>query len=233
MFKLNNLKELEQKIGYTFKDKNLINTATIHKSYANDMMVESNERLEFLGDSILEFVMTNHLYKILPHRNEGELTKIRSFIVCEDGLFGVADKLDFKKFLKLGKSQNKAAKPLLADMVEAMIAAIFLDGGMEEASKFALSNLKERIEFASKAKYLEDYKTILQEMIQADGTNEINYETVKEIGPDHDKEFFIEVSVNDTVVGKGKGKSKKEAQTEAAKDALINMKFVKREEIEF
>ena len=193
---LKKLSELEEKIGYVFENKELLQTAIVHKSYANDEKIESNERLEFLGDAILEFVMTKYLYLKLPKEQEGKLTKIRSYVVCEDGLFEVADKLNFEKYIHLGKSQSVPAKPLLADMVESIIAAIYLDGGIEKAEEFALENLKERINHATKAKYLEDFKTILQEKVQAQGIKDIKYETIKEIGPDHEKEFHVSLLVN-------------------------------------
>lgn len=226
----NELRGLEKNISYTFKNKKLLEIATHHRSYSNEFDVENNERLEFLGDSILEFVMTDHLYKKLGSAKEGDMTKMRSYIVCEDSLFDVAEKLKFAKYIKLGKSQLKSggvSKPILADMVEAVIAAIYLDSNIEVVSKFILHNLKDNIYYATHSQYLQDYKTLYQEKVQAEGVREITYELISESGPDHDKVFEIELLADGKFISKGIGKSKKEAQIHAAKKALIDMGIIK------
>ena len=158
------MKELERKIGYTFINKELLKKALTHTSYAYEHNVESNEKLEFLGDSILEFVSSTYLFENYSHLKEGEMTKVRATVVCEKSLYKVAKMHNFSDFLYLGKSERQSGgedRPaILADSVEAVIAAIYLDGGIEEASKFIIENLKDEIEIASKNVGLKDYKTI-------------------------------------------------------------------------
>lgn len=224
------LENLENAIGYTFNNKNLLLEALNHRSYANETNKKSNERLEFLGDSILEFVMTENLYKILPNTKEGEMTKIRAYIVCEESLYDVAKKLKFENYIRLGKSQLKSggkSKPILADMVEAIIAAIYLDSNMENSKKFILNNLKDRVNRAIFSDHLKDYKTILQETIQEKGTKKIEYTIIDESGPDHEKIFTVKLEIGSKEYAIASGKSKKEAQTKAAKLALIKMNIIK------
>lgn len=224
---------IEKNLGYVFKNKELLFKTFRHKSYAHENKLESNEILEFLGDSILEFIMTEHLYKLLPDSQEGKLTKIRAFIVCEDSLFEVAQKLEFDKFILLGKSQLKAggvAKPLLADMVEAVIAAIYLDSDISVTRKIVLEMLEEKIHEALNLEHLKDYKTILQETIQENQKERLIYEIIGEKGPDHEKEFTVQLIIGNEKVAIGVGKSKKEAQTQAARNALIKMKIITEDE---
>ena len=214
------LQELEEKLGYVFKNKKLLETATFHKSYAYQIDRESNERLEFLGDSILEYVMTEHLYNLLSNENEGNLTKIRSYIVCEESLYNIASNLNFEKYMNISKAQENSSgksKAILADMVEAVIAAISLDSDIFTAKQFIISNFKKIIEYAINTDNLKDYKTTF-------GINKIYYVLLEESGPDHEKKFVFEL--NAVVKGKNKkfgigtGGSKKEAQMEAAKKGL-------------
>ena len=220
------LEELEKSIGYTFKDKELLKKALRHTSYANERKLESNEKLEFLGDSILEFLSSKYIYKNYVDLREGEMTKVRATVVCEKSLYKVAKLHNFSDFLYLGKSEQKtdgSKRPaILADSVEAVIAAIYLDGGLEEAEKFIIENLKDAILDATKHVGDKDYKTVLQEKLQEHGEVKIEYKTIGESGPDHNKMFIVDVEVNGKFLAKGKGKSKKEAQMQAAKKALEN-----------
>ncbi len=222
------MKSLEEKIGYTFKDKELLKKALTHTSYAYEHGVESNEKLEFLGDSILEFVSSIYLYENYSNLKEGEMTKVRATVVCEASLYKIAQMHDFSDFLYLGKSErmmNKEVRPaILADSVEAVIAGIYLDGGLEKAKKFIIDNLKEPIKNASKHVGQKDYKTVLQEKLQKNGEVEIKYTILKETGPDHDKTFEAQVECNHKKLAEGTGKSKKLAEMEAARKALENIK---------
>ena len=222
-----NIEELEKNIGYTFKNKELLKQALRHTSYANERNLESNEKLEFLGDSILEFLSSKYIYNKYTKLREGEMTKVRATVVCEKSLYKVAKLHNFSDFLYLGKSEQKtdgSKRPaILADSVEAVIAAIYLDGGLEEAEKFIIENLKDAILDATKHVGDKDYKTVLQEKLQEHGDVKIEYKTIGESGPDHDKTFEADVEVNGKFLAKGKGKSKKEAQMQAAKKALENL----------
>ena len=219
---------IETNIKYKFTNKNLLEQAFIHKSYAYENQVESNEKLEFLGDSILEFISSKYIYENYPNLKEGEMTKVRATVVCEDSLYKVAKKHNFSDFLYLGKSQMHTGEnkrpAILADSVEALIAAIYLDSGIEEAKKFIIENLKEEIEYASKHVGTKDYKTVLQEKLQEHGDVKIKYEIINEFGPDHNKSFEAQVSCDGKILAKGKGRSKKEAHMQAAKKALENLK---------
>ena len=222
------IEKVEKEIGYTFKQKELLKKALTHTSYAYEKKVESNEKLEFLGDSILEFISSKYLYQNYPNLKEGEMTKVRATVVCEKSLHKIAQKHNFGDFLYLGKSEQvtggKNRPAILADSVEAIIAAMYLDRGLDKAEKFIIENLKDEIEIATKHVGDKDYKTVLQEKLQEHGDVKIEYEITKEIGPDHNKSFEAQVSLNGKVLAKGKGKSKKEAHMEAAKKALENMK---------
>ena len=221
------LEGIEKEIGYTFKQKELLKKALTHTSYAYEKGVESNEKLEFLGDSILEFLSSKYLYNNYPKLKEGEMTKVRATVVCEKSLYKIAKKHNFSDFLYLGKSEKMTGgseRPaILADSVEAVIAAIYLDGGLEKAEMFIIENLKNDIAIATTHVGDKDYKTVLQEKLQEHGDIKILYEITKEEGPDHDKRFEAQVSVNGKILAKGKGKSKKEAHMQAAKKALEDM----------
>ncbi len=222
------MQTIEKKIGYTFQNKELLKKALTHTSYAYENNIESNEKLEFLGDSILEFVSSKYLYENYPELKEGEMTKVRATVVCEKSLYKVAKEHDFSDFLYLGRSEKKmggSQRPaILADSVEAVIAAIYLDGGIEEAEKFIIQSLKEDIAIATKHVGDKDYKTVLQEKLQEHGDVKIQYEMLKEEGPDHNKSFEVQVSCNGKILANGKGRSKKEAQMKAAEKALENLK---------
>lgn len=218
------LEELEKQIGYTFKNKELLKKALTHTSYAYENKVESNEKLEFLGDSILEFITSKYLYIHYSNLKEGEMTKVRAEVVCENSLHEVAKKHNFSDFLYTGKSEYAChgnTKPaIMADSVEAVIAAIYFDGGIEQAEKFIIDNLKEAIEQSTKNVGMKDHKTVLQERLQQNGDVEIRYTVIDTNGPDHDKTFIVKVECDGRQLATGKGKTKKSAEMNAAEKAL-------------
>jgi ribonuclease-3 len=215
---------LEKEIGYTFKNKNLLKNALIHTSYAHENGVESNEKLEFLGDSILEFISSKYIYNKYPKLKEGEMTKVRATVVCEESLYKIADKHNFSDFLYVGKSermhQGNRKIAIMADSVEAVIAAIYFDSNLDEAEKFIINNLKDEIEVASHNVGMKDHKTVLQEKLQIHGNVNIEYKIINESGPDHDKTFTAEVRLNGKALATGIGKTKKQAEMDAADKAL-------------
>jgi len=219
------IKDLEVAIGYRFKNIMLLQNALTHSSYANEQWhdgLKSNERLEFLGDSVLGMVVARHLYQTFPDRLEGDLTRMRADMVCENALAKIAQRLDLGKHLLLGNGEEQNGgrnRPsILADAVESVIAACFLDGGMAAAEafidRFVLCNVP-----GDKPANL-DYKTAFQELVQQKKNQQIAYCLVSESGPDHDKKFTVEVTLNGTVVGQGTGTSKKRAEQNAAKEAM-------------
>ena len=219
-----NLEILQKNIDYQFKNIELLKNALTHTSYAYEHNTKSNEKLEFLGDSILEFISSDYIYKNYPKLKEGEMTKVRATVVCESSLYKIAKKHNFGDFLYTGKSEKVSKgnqKPaILADSVEAIIAGIYLDGGLESAKKFIIENLKNEIEIATKHVGIKDYKTVLQEKLQENGNIKIEYKIIKETGPDHDKTFEAEVLVEGKKIATGIGKNKKHAEMEAARKAL-------------
>lgn len=222
------LEKAQKVLGYKFKNIELLKTAFTHTSYAYENKVNSNERLEYLGDSILEFVSSEYLYINYPNLNEGEMTKVRAYSVCENSLFDVATKLGFSDFLYLGKSEksdHSLKKAILADSVEAVIAAIYLDSKeIEPVKKFIINNIAQTIEYASKNVGLKDYKTVLQEKLQSHGEVLILYKIISEKGPDHAKTFVAQVECDGKILASGEGKSKKKAEMEAARRALEDLK---------
>ena len=222
------IKDLEAAIGYRFKNITLLQNALTHSSYANERWhnsLMSNERLEFMGDSILGMVVAEYLYRNFPDRPEGELTRMRADMVCEKALAVVADKIGLGQHLLLGHGEEQGGgrkrDSILADAVESIIAASFLDGGMEAAAgfirRFVLSDVP------VKKLHNADYKTALQELVQQKKNQVLSYALVGETGPDHDKSFCVEVSLNGTVVGVGSGTSKKRAEQMAAQDAIAKL----------
>lgn len=223
IYYLHRLENLEKEIGYTFKNKSLLIKAITHKSYAYENKAESYERLEYLGDSILEFISSKYLFTNYSGLSEGEMTKVRAYSVCEDSLYEVAKVHGFINYLLLGKSEKTShgnRKAILADTVEAIIAAIYLDSNIEKVEKFIINNIKSKIEFASSNVGTKDYKTVLQEKLQVNGEVTIKYIIVKEEGPDHDKSFTAEVEIDGKKMERGIGKSKKGAEMEAARRTL-------------
>ena len=224
MVERKDLSVLEESIGYKFKNIDLLKKALTHTSYAYEHKIESNEKLEFLGDSILEFLSSKFIYQNYPNLKEGEMTKVRATVVCEESLYKIADKHNFSDFLYVGKSemmhQGNRKVAIMADSVEAVIAAMYFDSGLEISEKFIIDNLKEEIRIASQHVGIKDHKTILQEKLQVNGNVDIKYEIIKESGPDHDKTFTAEVKLNGKVLAQGEGKTKKQAEMDAADKAL-------------
>jgi ribonuclease-3 len=217
--------DLQRIIGYKFKDETLLYEALSHSSFANENKKSrcSNERLEFLGDSVLSIVVSDYLFKHFKHIPEGELTKIRASLVCETALFEFSKKIRLGEHIFLGKGEENTGgreRPsIVSDAFEAVIAAIYLDGGMEAARKYVLSFVPKDITPAG-AKSFRDYKTELQEIIQRNPEEKIEYFLKGESGPDHDKSFTVQVLLNGMVIGEGKGRSKKNAEQAAAHEAL-------------
>lgn len=219
------MKELEKKLNYTFKNSELLKNALTHSSYANENRAEgisSNERLEFLGDSVLGFVTAKHLYSMQPTLSEGKMTRLRAELVCEQSLHGVALDLDLGRYLRMGHGEEKnggRTRPsILADAVEAVIAAMFLDDGIAAPESFIERMIlsPESIE----AHHAADYKTELQELVQQKSGQVLTYAPTGESGPDHAKVFSASVSLNGEVIGEGSGRTKKEAEQAAACQAL-------------
>lgn len=225
------MEELQKKINYKFKDLRLLKEALTHSSYANEQKgknIRCNERLEFLGDSILSIVVSDYIYKNCPDFPEGDLTKLRASLVCEDSLYKFAQKIDLGAYLILSKGEqhNKGFQrpSTLSDAFEAVIAALYLDGGIKPASEFILSFVIPEIKMYKKHP-AKDYKTSLQEIIQKNPGELLEYVLVGETGPDHNKHFVVEVHLNSNVIGKGGGKSKKQAEQQAAREALELMGY--------
>lgn len=226
------MNDLEKKIAYAFKDTNLLTMALTHSSRANELKKKesSNERLEFLGDSVLNIVVSDYLYKTYTDMPEGELTKQRASLVCEKSLCKFAKEINLGTYLYLGRGEmntgGRERSSILADTFEAVIAAIYLDSGMEEAARFILGFVQKELECQKKQTF-KDYKTILQEVIQQNPEEILSYTLVAESGPDHDKRFTVEVHLNSNCIGKGSGKSKKDAEQHAAREALLLMGYGK------
>lgn len=216
---------LEKALHYKFKDISLLKNALTHSSYANEVRkgLSSNERLEFLGDSVLSVVVSNYIYSNFKSLPEGDLTKLRASLVCEKTLCGFAREIDLGKYLFLGKGEDKGGgrerDSILADAFEAVIAAIYLDGGMESAKEYIMQFVLSEIEHTQDEGF-KDYKTALQEIIQRNPEESVTYILTNAVGPDHDKSFTVEVHLNSNVIGCGTAKSKKRAEQMAAKQAL-------------
>ena len=214
--------EFEEKIGYSFKDKTLLELALTHSSYANEnKLKKNNERFEFLGDSVLGFVTAEYLFTEYKNRPEGEMTKLRAAVVCEKSLFKFAEQIDLGKYILLGRGEDSTGgrnRPsVVSDAFEAVVAAIYLDGGVDAVKPYILRFIKDAVKREASFK---DNKSLLQEEIQKVKGNILTYDEVGEEGPDHDKTFIFKVSLNGEVIGEGKGKSKKEAEQNAAGSAL-------------
>ncbi|MBQ3069065.1 MAG: ribonuclease III [Clostridia bacterium] len=223
------LQDWMDRLGYTFRDPSLLEQALTHSSYANEGKrdLQSNERLEFLGDSVLGMIAANYLFEN-DNSREGELTKLRASIVCEQALSSYAKELGVGDRLLLGKGERmnggRERPSILADAFEAILAAIYLDGGMEAATDFVLPFLIREIA-AQRRRHFKDYKTQLQEIVQQTPEEKLVYVLVGESGPDHSKRFSVEVHLNSNVIGRGRGKSKKEAEQLEAKEALKLMGY--------
>lgn len=222
-----NILLLQKTINYTFNNKNILREALTHSSFANEYKAERikyNERLEFLGDSVLGLIISEYIFLKYVHLPEGELTKVRANVVCEPSLAEQARVINLGEYLLLGKGEDltggRQRESILADAFEALIGAIYIDGGIEAARKFILHYFLESIVLASKGSLFRDYKTHLQELLQGQTSEKITYRVVNEYGPDHNKVFDIEVLIGEKVIGRGRGKSKKEAEQKAAKEAI-------------
>ena len=226
---MSSLNELMKAINYKFRNPGLLERALVHSSYANERRnpIPSNERLEFLGDSVLGLITAVYLFN-KKNWSEGELTRLRAALVCEKALFSYAKKLGLGKHLLLGKGERMtggASRPsILADAFEALVAAIFLDGGFEVATDFILPFLEEELS-TQKSQRFSDYKTALQEIVQQNPEERLDYVLVGESGPDHSKIFTVEVRLNSNTIGSGRGRSKKEAEQQAARQALKLMGY--------
>lgn len=225
------MKEYQKVIGYTFKDLELLNRALIHTSYANENNLphfKSNQRLEFLGDAVLDLIISEFIYKEYPDFPEGELTKIRANVVCESTLVKIALQLGLGNYIFLGRGEEstggKERPSILADALEALIGAIYLDGGLQEVRAFIMRQFYDEVVDTAEKQNYRDYKTALQELIQKDYGDRLYYEVISESGPDHDKVFTVQVKLKNNILGRGTGKSKKEAEQIAAKAALEELK---------
>ena len=218
--------ELERKINYSFKNKRLMREALTHSSYANENRSRgerSNERMEFLGDSVLGMLVARRLFSRFPNMSEGRMTKLRAELVCEQSLLEVAHELELGKYLRFGKGEEQSGgreRPsILADAVEAMLAAIYLDSGLPEATGFVETYVLRTLENEG-ASFTTDYKTTLQELVQQKSGRAIEYRMIGESGPDHQKVFVVEALLNGEPLGQGSGRTKKEAEQAAARVAL-------------
>ena len=218
--------ELEKKLGYSFRDKTLLETALSHSSYANEnkaLGLDSNERLEFLGDSVLGQIVATYLYLRYPKMPEGQMTRLRADLVCETSLHEVAQKLELGRYIKLGRGEEhtggRERESILADAVEAIIAAMYLDGGIDVSKRFINTYILAGFE-AEETHSVTDYKTALQERVQRRAGQVLNYELVSQSGPDHRKTFTMRVTLNGQPIGEGSGRTKKEAEQNAAKSGL-------------
>lgn len=215
--------QLEQLIGYEFKDKQLLKIALTHSSYANEMKneIKYNERLEFLGDSVLGLVTAEYYFNKYKDLPEGKLTRMRAAAVCEKSLYKFAMEIALGEFIYLGKGEvltgGRRRPSILADAFESLIAAIYLDAGFEKAKEFVLSFIST---LAPEEDQISDYKTALQEIVQKNHGEILEYFMAGESGPDHNKNFIVEVKLNSNVIGTGEGRSKKQAEQMAAKEAL-------------
>ena len=221
------LEALEKEIGYTFKNKNLLKEALTHRSYLNEnknWKLPHNERLEFLGDAVLELVVTKYLFEKFKNLEEGELTKYRSALVSASTLAKVAHKLKLDEFILLSKGERqnnlKAKNEILGNTFEALVGAIYLDGGYSNAKKFIIKNLIPYLKLIISKKLFKDSKSYFQEQAQAKELITPHYQLLKEWGPDHDKKFLVGVYLNDKKIAQAEGSSKQEAEVEAAKKAL-------------
>jgi ribonuclease-3 len=218
--------DLEQKLGHVFRDRSLLDTALTHSSYANERRGQGNncnERLEFLGDSVLGVTVAEHLYRRYGDMPEGRMTRLRSELVCEQSLYRVAQKLELGRYLRLGRGEEhnggRERPSILSDAVEALIAALYLDGGTSAASAFIHTWLLSELD-ESEPVCFTDFKTALQELVQRRSGQSLSYELIGEQGPDHAKLFTVQVLLNGSPVGQGDGRTKKEAEQAAAHNAL-------------
>ena len=222
------LKEIEENLGVCFNNPTLLKTALTHSSFANQFKdAEYNERLEFLGDAVLQLCITEYLFNNFKSKSEGELTKTRSLIVCENSLYEIAKKLHLGEYIRMSKGEEltggRERISIQADAVEAVIAAVYLDKGIGFVRDFILLHFEEIIKKAINNEIILDFKTKLQEFLQKDGEVSIHYELIKHEGPPHRRKFFTNVVIENNIMGEGCGYRKKEAEQNAAKQALMKL----------
>ena len=220
------METLQEKLNYRFRDPGLLETALTHSSYANEHHCPNNERLEFVGDSVLGMAVATHLYQCFPELPEGRMTRLRAELVCERGLYEVAVDMGLGRCLRLGRGEElsggRERHSILADCVEAVIAALYLDGGLETARAFIDAHILSKL--SEDDALTHDYKTELQELVQQTPGQSVSYTMTGESGPDHDKRFSVAVSLLGETIGSGEGRSKKEAEQRAAKTALERLR---------
>ena len=221
------MKDIEAEIGYKFNNAKLLKTALTHSSYANEARTESNERLEFLGDSVLSIIVSEYLFKRLKNVAEGTLSKYRASLVCEQSLYEISKQINLSELIYLGRGEEmtggRKRHSIVSDAFEAVIAAIYLDGGMETARKWVINLMRDSIEDVAEGHRSNDYKTMLQEVFQKGNTGKVTYRTVAEKGMDHNKTFEVEVLVDGAPRGRGEGHSKKEAEQDAAQKLYVSL----------
>ena len=222
------IENLEQRIGYSFKDKTLLRQALMHSSYTNEHHLHKencNERLEFLGDAVLELSSSEYLFKLYPDKPEGELTKLRASLVCEPALALSSRQIGLGEYLLMGKGEEltggRERPSIVSDAVEALIGAIYLDGGFACAKEFILRYILNDIE---NKQLFYDSKTILQEMVQSQYEESLSYKLLREEGPDHNKSYEVQVLLGTSVLGKGRGRTKKAAEQEAAYQGILSLR---------
>lgn len=227
--RLRQLHEFENLIGYTFKDISILNNALTHSSYVASKtdFLEHNERLEFIGDAILDMIISLHLYRKCKNSPEGSLTRFRAGIVCEQSLYNASNRLKLGEYLLLSRGEENTGGrnrvSILADAFEALIAAIYIDGGIKKSKTFILENMEHIINDAVENRIFSDYKSFLQEHVQKNNSGKLSYKLLREEGPDHNKTFEIALFLNNSVIGRGEGHSKKDAQQAAARDAIVRL----------
>ena len=216
--------EFEKSIGYCFKNKKLIERALTHSSYANERGSKDNERLEFMGDAVLGLITAEYLYERLPESHEGSLTKLRASLVCEQSLFEISKKIRLSDFILLGNGEERTGgrqrASVVSDAFEALLAAIYLDAGLDYAKRWLLNLMQDAFLDAMSGNRNKDYKTELQELVQSRHVGKLSYRVAGESGPDHNKRFEIEVVLDNKVIGRAEGASKKEAEQSAARIAI-------------
>ena len=216
--------KIEEQIGYKFKNKDLLKTALSHSSYANENHTRNNERLEFLGDSVLSIIVSDYIFKKMENVDEGDLSRFRATLVCEHSLAEISKKISLCELIFLGRGEEKTGgrrRPsIISDAFEALLGAIYLDGGMDIARTWLLSLMEDRILETLTGRLYRDYKTTLQEIVQKDGKSFVSYKTIAENGKEHDKSFKVEVYINNNPMCVAEGRSKKEAEQAAAKATI-------------
>lgn len=220
--------ETEKKIGYKFKDKMLLNTALTHSSYANEKRIKSNERLEFLGDSVLSIIISDYIFHRMKNVDEGDLSKFRATLVCEGSLAEVSKKIKLSELVMLGKGEEitggRNRPSVISDAFEAILGAIYLDSDIDTAREWLLELMSDRVELVLSGGLYSDYKTTLQELVQKDGKSAVTYSTIKTVGADHNRQFTVQVEINGEPMETASGRSKKEAEQNAARILLDKLK---------